>query len=200
MGKKDPRVDAYIAKSAPFAQPILKHIRKQVHAACPEVQETIKWSMPHFDYKGVMAGMAGFKHHCTLGFWKHKLVVGNDRRSEEAMGQFGCITKVSDLPSDKVLAGYIKKAAQLNDAGIKPVKKPMSKVKAPLRPPAYFLNALKQNKKAKATYDNFSYSCKKEYLMWVTEAKTEETRQRRLAQAIAWMAEGKQRKWKYQNC
>ena len=138
--------------------------------------------------------------HCTFGFWKHKLVVGNDRRSDEAMGQFGCITKLSDLPSDKVLAGYIKKAAELNEKGIKPAKKPVSKAKAPLRPPAYFLAALKKNKKAQATYDDFSYSCKKEYLTWVTEAKTEETRNRRLAQAIDWMAEGKQRNWKYQNC
>lgn len=200
MGKKDPRVDTYIAHAQPFAQPILKHLRKQVHAACPNVEETMKWSMPHFDYKGVMAGMAGFKQHCTFGFWKHKLVVGNDRRSEEAMGQFGCITRLSDLPSDKVLAGYIKKAAKLNDNGVKVVRKPVSKIKAPLKPPAYFVAALKKNKQAKATYDSFSYSHKKEYLQWITEAKTEATRDRRLAQAIEWMAAGKARNWKYANC
>jgi len=199
MGKKDPRVDAYIAKAQPFAQPILKHLRKQVHAACPGVEETIKWSMPHFDYKGIMAGMAGFKNHCTFGFWKHKLVVGNDRRSDEAMGQFGCITKLSDLPSDRVLAAYIKKAAALNDKGVK-VARPKPTAKTPLRPPAYFHAALKKNKKAKETYDSFPYSHKKEYLEWITEAKTEETRQRRLAQAIAWMAAGKSRNWKYANC
>ena len=199
MGTRDPRVDAYIAKSAPFAKPILKHIRKQMHANCPEVEETMKWSMPHFDYKGMLGGMAAFKQHCAFGFWKAaKLAVPKADRS--AMGQFGCLTKVSDLPSDKVMAGYIKKAVALNDAGVKIARKPVSKVKAPLKPPAYFLTALKKNKKAQATYDDFSYSCKKEYFQWVTEAKTEETRNRRLEQAIAWMAEGKQRNWKYQNC
>lgn len=191
MGKKDPRVDAYIAKAQPFAQPILKHIRKQVHLACPEVVETMKWSMPHFDYNGIMAGMAGFKQHCTLGFWKHKLV-------EKAMGQFGCITKVSDLPDEKVLAGYIKKAAKLNEDGVKVARK--AKAKAPLRPPAYFFAALRNNKKAAATYNDFSYSCKKEYVEWITEAKTEVTRNRRLAQAMEWMAAGKARNWKYANC
>ncbi len=198
MGKKDHRVDAYIKQAAPFAQPILKHIRKQMHAACPEVEETIKWSMPHFDYNGVMAGMAAFKQHCSFGFWKAKLIVPDVDKS--AMGQFGCLTKVSDLPSDKVMAKYIKKAAQLNDDGVKIAKKPAPKVKAALKPPAYFLAALKKNMEAKSTYDAFTYSHKKEYLEWVTEAKTEETRNRRIEQAVAWMAEGKSRNWKYQNC
>jgi uncharacterized protein YdeI (YjbR/CyaY-like superfamily) len=198
MGKKDPRIDAYIAKSAPFAQPILKHIRKQMHAACPEVEETLKWSMPHFEYKGMLGGMAAFKQHCAFGFWKAKLIVPDVNKS--AMGHFGCITKVSDLPTEKVMAGYIKKAVTLNEAGIKVARKPASKTKTPLKPPPYFLSALRKNRKAQATYDAFSYSCKKEYLQWVTEAKTEATRDRRLAQAIDWMAEGKQRNWKYQKC
>ena len=199
MGKKDPRVDAYIAKAQPFAQPILKHIRKQMHANCPDLEETLKWGMPSFMHKGILGGMAAFKHHCTLGFWKHKLVVGNDRRSEEAMGSFGCVTKVSDLPNEKILAGLIKKAAKLNDDGVKPVRsKP--KVRAALKPPPYFVAALKRNEKAHAAYDAFSYSHKKEYVEWVTEAKTEETRSRRLAQAIESMAAGKSRHWKYVNC
>ncbi|HUS18472.1 MAG TPA: YdeI/OmpD-associated family protein [Terriglobales bacterium] len=199
MAKKDPRVDAYIAKAQPFAQPILKHIRAQFHKNCPEVEETLKWSMPSFMYKGILAGMAGFKQHCVLGFWKHKLVVGHDR-NEDAMGSFGRITDVSQLPNDKNMALLIKKAMKLNDEGVKVARKPVSKVKAPLRPPTYFVAALKRNRKAKATYDTFSYSCKKEYLEWITEAKTEETRNRRLTQAIEWMAEGKQRNWKYANC
>jgi uncharacterized protein YdeI (YjbR/CyaY-like superfamily) len=198
MGKKDPRVDAYIAKAQPFAQPILKHIRGQFHKHCPEVEETLKWSMPSFMYKGLLAGMAGFKQHCVLGFWKHKLVVGHDR-NDDAMGQFGCITKVSQLPSDKNLALLIKKAMKLNEDGVK-VARPRPKAKTPLRPPAYFVAALKKNAKAKATYDEFTYSHKKEYLEWITEAKTEETRNRRLAQAIEWMAAGKPRNWKYANC
>jgi uncharacterized protein YdeI (YjbR/CyaY-like superfamily) len=142
--------------------------------------------------------MAAFKQHCAFGFWKAKLIVPDVDRS--AMGHFGCITKLSDLPSEKVMAGYIKKAVALNEAGIKVARKPASKAKAPLKPPPYFLAALKKNQQAQATYDAFSYSCKKEYLQWVTEAKTEVTRDRRVAQAIAWMAEGKQRNWKYQNC
>jgi uncharacterized protein YdeI (YjbR/CyaY-like superfamily) len=198
MAKKDPRVDTYIAQAKPFAQPILKHIRKQFHANCPELEETLKWSMPAFMYKGMLGGMAAFKQHCTLGFWKHKLVVGHER-NDDAMGQFGCITDVSQLPSDKNLAILIKKAMQLNDDGVK-VARPKPKAKKPLRPPAYFVSALKKNKQAFATYQNFSYSHKKEYLEWITEAKTEETRNRRLAQAIEWMAAGKARNWKYANC
>lgn len=198
MGKKDPRVDAYIARSAPFAQPILKHIRKQFHANCPEVEETLKWSMPSFMYKGMLGGMAAFKQHAALNFWKHKLVIGSERPSD-AMGSFGRLTSVRDLPSDKEITALIKKAMRFNDDGVK-IARSRPKVKAPLKPPAYFLAALNKNKKAKATYDDFSYSCKKEYLEWITEAKTEETRNRRLAQAIEWMAAGKPRNWKYANC
>lgn len=198
MGKKDPRVDAYIANAQPFARPILRHIRKQVHAACPKVEETMKWSMPHFEYQGMLGGMAAFKQHCAFGFWKTTLVIPNLDKS--AMGRFGCLTKLSDLPSDKVFAGYIKKAARLNEDGVKVARKPAPKVKAALKPPSYFLAALRKNKKAKDTYDAFSYSHKKEYLQWITEAKAEETRKRRLAQAIEWMAAGKARNWKYANC
>ena len=136
MGKKDPRIDVYIAKAAPFAQPILKHIRKQMHASCPEVEETMKWSMPHFEYQGLLGGMAAFKEHCAFGFWKTTLVIPNVDKS--AMGQFGCLTKLSDLPSDKIFSGYIKKAAQLNADGVKIAKKATPKVKTALKPPPYF--------------------------------------------------------------
>src|SRR3954462_11574713 len=117
MPTKDPRVDAYVERAAPFARPILRHLRKVVHRGCPNVEETIKWSFPHFDYKGVMCGMAAFKGHCTFGFWKSKLVV-RDRRSDEGMGQFGRITSLKDLPSEKTLVGYVRKAAELNDKGV----------------------------------------------------------------------------------
>ena len=201
MPKKDPRVDGYIAKAAPFAQPILKHLRKLVHAECPDVEETLKWSMPSFLYKGILCGMAAFKEHCTFGFWKHDLVVGDQGapRAEEAMGTFGRITKLSDLPNDKVLLGYIRKAVELNDAGIKKPARP-KRPREELKIPSSLKLALKANKKALETFEQFSYSHKKEYVEWITEAKRDETRDKRLATAIIWIAEGKPRNWKYANC
>src|ERR1700741_3742906 len=128
MGKKDPRVDAYIAKSAEFARPILVHLRTVVHQACPDVEETLKWSMPSFEYKGLLCGMAAFKQHCTFGFWKHTLVVGDDAKAKEAMGSFGSLKQLSDLPSKTELARYVKKAMKLNDDGVKG-RKPKHKPK-----------------------------------------------------------------------
>jgi uncharacterized protein YdeI (YjbR/CyaY-like superfamily) len=204
MAKKDPRVDVCIAKAASFAQPILKHIRKLVHAGCPEVEETIKWQFPSFMYKGMLCGMAAFKNHCTFGFWKHELIFGKDgpaaNGEERGMGQFGRITSLSDLPKDEVLLGYIKEAVRLNDEGIKAPSRAKPKKKAPLVVPDYFMKELKKNKKALAVFEDFSYTHKKEYTEWITEAKAEETRKRRLETAIQWMMEGKARNWKYMNC
>lgn len=203
MAKKDPRVDQCIADAPDFARPILKHIRKLVHEACPDVEETIKWKFPTFMYKGMLCGMAAFKSHCTFGFWKHELLFGRNgskaRAEQGGMGQFGRVTSVSDLPKDAVLLKYVKEAMRLNDAGIA-VPRERPKTKKPLVVPDYFKAALKQNKKALATFDQFTYSHKKEYLDWITEAKGEETRARRLATAIEWMSEGKARNWKYMNC
>ncbi len=153
MGKKDKRIDAYIAKSADFAKPILNHLRELVHKACPDVEETMKWSFPHFDYKGaMMCSMAAFKAHCAFGFWKAKLMQDYDKKmkkaGETAMGHFGRITKLSDLPSDSTLLNYIKEAARLNDEGVRLPAKPKAKKKKELNIPSYFLNALKKNKKA----------------------------------------------------
>jgi len=201
MPKKDPRVDAYIAKAAPFAQPILKHLRKLVHAGCPEVEETLKWSMPSFIYKGILCGMAAFKEHCTFGFWKHDMVVGDQGapKADEAMGTFGRITKLSDLPGDPIVLGYIRKAVELNDAGIKKPARP-KKPREELEIPTSLMLALKENKKALETFEQLSYSHKKEYVEWITEAKRDETRNKRLATAITWLAQGKPRNWKYANC
>jgi uncharacterized protein YdeI (YjbR/CyaY-like superfamily) len=199
MAKKDPRVDDYIAKSADFAKPILKHLRKVVHAGCPDVQETMKWSMPHFDYKGVMCGMAAFKQHCAFGFWKESLVFdGNKTTEKTAMGSFGCIKSLADLPNEKTLIGYVKKAAALNEAGIKAPGRTAPKKKPAIEVPDYFAAALKKNAKARKTFDAFVPSKQREYLEWVTEAKREETRNERLATSIKWLAEGKPRHWKYQ--
>jgi hypothetical protein len=198
MAQKDPRVDAYIAKSADFAKPILMHLRKVVHGACPDVVEGMKWSMPHFDYKGIFCGMAAFKQHCTFGFWKGSLLKLKPAE-EKAMGQFGCIRSIDDLPSAKALGGIIKQAAKLNDEGVR-VPKPKRAPKPPVKTPASLKAALAKNKKASATYDTFAPSCKREYVEWITEAKTDETRAKRVASAVAWMAEGKKRNWKYENC
>jgi uncharacterized protein YdeI (YjbR/CyaY-like superfamily) len=197
MSKPDPRVDAYIAKSAEFARPVLNHIRKLVHAACPDVTETIKWSFPHFDYKGIMCAMAAFKEHCAFHFWNGQLVLGEATSRDDAMGQFGRITSLADLPGDKILTGYLKKAVALNDAGIKKLR-PKLEAKKKLVVPVYFLAVLRKNKKALATFENFSPSCKREYMEWITEAKREETRVKRLQTAIQWLAAGKSRNWKYQ--
>jgi len=195
----DPRVDEYIAKSAEFAQPILIHLREVIHAACPEVKETIKWSMPNFDYHGIMCNMAAFKQHCAFGFWKAELLLADeDDKGKEAMGQFGRITSVKDLPSKKVLTAYVKKAMKLNEAGVK-VAKPKAAPRE-LAVPDYFIAALEANPAAYEVFNNFSTSAKREYCEWLTEAKTEATRDKRMAQAVEWIAEGKKRNWKYESC
>jgi uncharacterized protein YdeI (YjbR/CyaY-like superfamily) len=193
MGKKDPRVDAYIENAQPFARPILKHLRKLVHTGCPDVEETIKWRMPFFDHKGPICFMASFKAHAVFGFWKGKLLFGKE--DQGAMGHFGRLTSIKDLPSDKELIGYIKKAAQLNERGVQKRRAPRGKRK--LTVPSDLEAALKKNPKAKKTFDDFSYSHKKEYVEWITDAKRAETRQRRLTTAIPWIAQGKPQNWKY---
>lgn len=196
MAKTDPRIDAYIAQAAPFAKPILMHLRKLVHAACPEVEETLKWRNPSFSYKGLLCGMAAFKEHCAFGFWKHALVVGEDG-DREAMGSFGRITSLDDLPADKAIIGYVKKAAALNDAGVRVARVPKA-ARPPIRVPSDMTAALKKNAKARRQFEAFSPSHRREYLEWITEAKTDATRQKRLATAIEWIAEGKGRNWKYE--
>jgi len=202
--KEDPRIDAYIAKSADFAKPILNHLRNLAHAGCPGIEETLKWGMPSFVHEGIVFGMAAFKQHCTVHFWKGDLIFSKAKTppnaSGEAMGQFGRITSLSDLPGDKTFIGYVKKAVDLNEAGIKLPARSRSKEKKELVVPDYFTTALKKSKKALAAFENFSYSHRKEYVQWITEAKREETREQRLATAIKWLAEGKSRNWKYADC
>ena len=201
MGTRDARVDAYIAKSALFAQPILLELRATVHEGCPDVEETMKWGMPFFLYKGILCNMSAFKAHCAFGFWKAGRVLGAAglEASDEAMGQFGRITSVEELPAKRVLLGYVKKVKNLRDEGIKPPTKPKPK-KEELVEPDYFLSALKKSKKAGVTYESFSPSKRREYIEWLEDAKSEATRQRRLETALEWMAEGKSRNWKYEKC
>lgn len=193
MGKRDARVTAYIARSADFARPILKHIREVVHAACPDVEEAIKWSSPAFVYHGsLMAGMAAFKEHCRLILWKAELIKGSDGATVDAIGK---PTKVSELPSKRQLTSYIKQSMQVIDAGItKPRPRATAKQVAV---PDYFMAALKKSRKALKSFEASSPSHRREYIEWITEAKREETRQRRIATALAWLAEGKPRNWKY---
>lgn len=199
MPTTDPWVDAYIDKAADFAQPILRHIREVVHEVCPEVVETKKWSFPHFDYKGMMCSMAAFKEHCALNFWKESLLEQSAFPDEkDAMGSFGKIKSLDDLPNDKVLKKLIADAMKLNDAGVTVPK--AVKPKTELVVPEILLEALAKDAKAAETFDNFPPSCKKEYIEWITDAKTEPTRDKRLASTIEWLAEGKRRNWKYEKC
>jgi uncharacterized protein YdeI (YjbR/CyaY-like superfamily) len=195
VASRDPRVDDYIAKAQPFARPVLKHLRKLVHAGCPGVEETMKWSFPHFQYKGMLCSMAAFKEHCVFGFWNHS-IISEDQKSADAMGQFGRLTSIDDLPAEKTLIGLIKQAAALNDAGVRP-KREAKSPKPPLDPPGYMMAALRRNKKALATFEAFRPSQRREYVEWVVEAKADDTRQRRLETAIEWMAQAKGRNWKY---
>lgn len=200
MPSYDKRIDAYIEKSAEFAQPVMIHLRELVHKACPEVSETLKWSMPSFEYKGLLCGFAAFKQHCTFGFWKQSLMETDAfPKNKSAMGSFGRITSLKDLPSDKVMLGLIHQAMELNEKGIKVPKKP-APAKKELVVPEILTKALSKNKAAKTTFEGFPYSCKKEYVEWITEAKTEPTRNKRLATTIEWLSEGKRRNWKYENC
>jgi len=192
MATKDPRVDAYIEKAADFAKPILKEIRARVHDACPRCEETMKWSSPSFQYKGMLCGMGAFKEHCMFGFWKAELVLGGSNPH----GRFRNLVSVADLPSKKEMAALIHKAMALNDNGVVVARPPREK-KAPARMPAALSVALQKNKKAKTAFDAFSPSHKREYVEWITEAKRDETRQKRIETAIKWIAEAKPRNWKY---
>jgi uncharacterized protein YdeI (YjbR/CyaY-like superfamily) len=200
MGTTDPRVDAYIEKSADFARPILKRLRKLIHAACEDVEETMKWSFPHFMYGGgILCSMAAFKEHASFGFWKSSLMksLGTSKKSDQAMGQYGRITSLADLPDDQVILKQVKEAAHLNEQGVK-APRDKSKPKKPLKIPRYLGLALKRNAKALATFESFSPSHQREYIEWITEAKTEATRQKRVDTALEWLAEGKSRNWKYE--
>ena len=196
MEKRDPRVDAYIGKAPDFARPILTHVRALVHKACPDVQETMKWSVPHFEHRGVLCGMAAFKQHCNIILWKGALIPGGSGRDEK--GNFRNITSVADLPSDKVMVALFEQAARLNEEGIKPPRARAKAASKPLSVPAELASALARNKKAAAAFEKFPPSHKREYAQWIAEAKGDETRQRRVKSAIEWISSGKSRNWKYE--
>jgi uncharacterized protein YdeI (YjbR/CyaY-like superfamily) len=200
----DPRVDAFIDKSADFAKPILTHLRQLVHQASPEIQEAIKWGFPFFDYKGPVCQMASFKQRMAFGFWKarlltdpHKVLKLDDEQA--AAGSFGRITSLADLPADDILIAYIREAVALNESGVKaPVKVKPTTEKKEITIPADFIALLEKHPEARAHFGKFSPSKQKEYAEWFIEAKTEATKQKRMEQALEWIAEGKSRNWKYQ--
>jgi len=194
----DPRIDSYIAKAAPFARPILEHVRERVHAAAPEAEETMKWSSPAFTVDGkILLGMSAFKAHAAVGFWR-AMEMGVEV-SKEAMGQFGKLTSVSDLPPDAEFDSMIRQGVELAKKAPAP-----RKVKHEPKPPAAlhpeFASALKANPKAKEVLDAFPPSAQREYLDWISEAKQDATRSKRIDDAIEWLSEGKRRHWRYENC
>lgn len=198
MPTLDPRVDAYIDNAPDFAKPILIELRKRVHAACPDVTETIKWRMPSFEHHGLLAGMAAFKAHMTFGFWKDALL-RKEPGFAELLDGAGCMKSIDDLPPKAPFVKALKRAMELNEQGVAaPRAKP--KAKGALVLHADFERALKANKKAMAGFDAFAPSCQREYAEWIGEAKKDETRARRIEQAIEWIASGKKRNWKYENC
>ena len=197
MPRKDPRIDAYIAKAQPFARPILKHIRATVMSASPELEETLKWSHPAFMYHGIVCVMAGFKEHVTLGFSKSKLLLdANGKPADEAWGQFGRLAAIADLPAKRDLVGYVKKAMKLNEDGVQVERVVKPKKAIPM--PAVLKSALAKSAKAKAYFATLPPGHQREYLEWITEAKTDATRDKRIATTIAWLTEGKRRNWKYE--
>jgi uncharacterized protein YdeI (YjbR/CyaY-like superfamily) len=201
MGERIPEVDAYIAKQRPFAVPILEHLREVVHATCPGVTEVMKWGMPHFEYKGPFAGMAAFKAHATFGFWKESLLRRGGRplgRSREAaMGSFGRMASLRDLPPKRELVALLRRAMKLNEDGVRRPGR-AARALAAIRPPADFTAALRRNRRALAVWEVLAPGHRREYLEWITGARREETRARRLATAIEWLAEGKRRNWRYE--
>ena len=198
MGTRDPRIDAYIAGAAPFARPILRHLRTVVHASCPDVEETLKWGMPAFMHHGILCMMSAFKAHASFGFWRGRLIVDRQGKSAMAgMGDFGRLTAVADLPARQVLAGYVKQAMQLNAAGARPKGTSPRRRPAPVTP-GDLRAALRRSARARATWDAFAPSHKRDYVEWITEAKRPDTRSRRVATTVEWLGQGKRRNWKHE--
>jgi uncharacterized protein YdeI (YjbR/CyaY-like superfamily) len=201
MSETDPRVDVYIEKAAPFARPVLLKLRKLIFQACPDARETIKWSFPNYElYGSMLCSMASFKEHCAFGFWKAALLKDEagilHLKDRNAMGHLDRIASVKDLPADKILIAYLREAALLNKNNIK-VARPKSAPKKELPLPKPLATALKKNKKAATVFEEFSPSNRREYIEWISEAKTEETLKKRLATTLDWLEEGKNRHWKY---
>jgi uncharacterized protein YdeI (YjbR/CyaY-like superfamily) len=201
VGARSPAIDAYIAGRAAFARPILSHARDIVHATQPDIEEAVKWSHPAFLWKDkLVAGMAAFKGHATFGFWHGAAVTGQMEVEDTAMGSFGRLTSLADLPPDTELAAMVRKACALIDAGVAPKHMTERKPRAELPVPPALQAALAANPKAQAAWTAFAPSHRREYCEWVGEAKREATVATRVAQTVEWLTEGRKRNWKYENC
>ena len=201
MAQLNKKVDAYVNKAAGFAQPILQHLRSIVLDTCPEAEEDIKWGTPHYSYKGDhLCMMAGFKNHCSFSLYKAEFMkdekISESVKAGKKFGYMDKLTSLSDLPAKKILVALIREAMALNAQGVKKVKPATDKPKL-LAVPDYFENALQGNPKAKDVFYTKSDAFRKDYLVWITGAKTEDTRQSRIDQSLEWIAEGKKRFWQY---
>lgn len=199
MSKKSSEIDAYISRSEEFAQPILRKLRTAFHKGCPNLEERLKWGVPSFEYRGLLCGMAAFKKHVAWGFWRQREMADPHRifKKEGMMGG-GKITEVAQLPAEKIIVEYVKAAVKLNEGGSR--RKAVSKSKPPVKVPAHFTRALRSNPRALATFEGLSPGHRREYVEWITGAKQEATRERRMATAIEWLAEGKSLNWRYEKC
>lgn len=198
MPSTDARTDQYIATVAPWQQSILQKFRALIHEACPEVVESIKWSRPAFEYKGVLCGISAFKHYCSLGFWKESILKVSPSADQSVLEALGKVHEGTEPPSNAAILALLREAVRLNDEGVKVLTGKERAAKNPLAMPADFEKALRANGAARSVFENFSPSAQREYVMWLEDAKTEATRTKRLATAVEWIAEGKQRHWKYQ--
>ncbi len=202
MAVTDSKVDVYIEKAGEFARPILIHLRNLVHTACPDVKETIKWGFPHFEYKGMLCHMAAFKKHCSFGFWKAALINESaqflNSLGLQGIDHFDRISTMQDLPADSVLISYIKEAMRLNEEEIKMPKKKIDTNRLAVSIPDAFKKALDADAKANQVFEKASPSFRKEYIEWIADAKTDLTRDKRIATALEWISEGKGRNWKYE--
>lgn len=203
MGTRTAAIDRYIATAPAYARPILEKIREGFHAGCPEIEERIKWGHASFEYKGMLGGMAVFKKHVTFGFWKSRLMEDFDKlfaRGPKSSPMGARVESLADLPSKKVFVAYVREAKRLNDEGLKEPMRARPKPQAAVVVPPDLAAALKKNAKARTVFEGFSPSQKREYVEWITEAKRDETRSKRLATTVEWLQEGKRRNWKYERC
>ena len=201
MSQRYPSVDAYLRKAPAFAQPIIEHLREVVHAACPEVEECIKWNCPFFVYRGPVCAVAAFKAHCRIGFWKAD-VLRKGPAAAAALASLERVTQVSEFPSRAALTALVQGAVKLNEDGVlaewQKAQQERRKNPVPVKPPPALAAALKKNARARKTWDAFTPSHRRDYVVWIAAAKTDETRDRRVQQTVEWLAEGKTRHWKYQ--
>ncbi len=201
----DPRIDAYIAEASAFARPILTHLRELLHKGCPEVIEDFKWGRPFFLHHGILCGMSAFKAHCSFGFWHQGMTAVNGRdvgARQQPLGSLARITSLADLPDDRAMLGHIRQAVKLNESGAPalPPRRPRSKQPKTLTVPDDLAAALKKNKKAAETFEEFSYTNRKNYVEWVASAKLAETRAKRLASTMKRLSEGRKQNWEYEDC